>query len=207
MAPTHSKFVETEASTSSSKSKGREFGSPSSKKKFKPMQMRGAVPVLIKIMPSMNGYVQIIFPKEHADLRELLKAVIIVDCMVVIEFHWGPKAWGNILPTDKNKISTPNTPVLTCDPIRFIEAAGEALDRSEYCSSWQIMGPNGNTITMDDVHELDFNLPAVVEPREEAEASTDDLQSDLRVLYRLMTLFAKRAGISQEEIESCQEDP
>ena len=71
----------------------------------------------------------------------------------------------------------------------------------------EIMSPNGNTIKMDDVQELDFNLPEVVEPKEEAEASTDDLQSDLRVLYRLMTLFAKRAGISQEEIESCQEDP
>ena len=165
MAPTHSKLVETEASTSSSKSKGREFGSPSSKKKFKPMQMRGPVHVLIKIMPSMNGYVQIIFPKEHVDLREHLKAVIIVDCMVVIEFHWGPKAWGNILPTDKNKASTPNTPVLTCDPIPFIEAFGKALDRSQHCSDWQIMGPDGKTITMSDVRELDFDLSAFLSPQ------------------------------------------
>ena len=68
------------------------------------------------------------------------------------------------------------------------------------------MGPDGKTIQKSDMRELDFDLPVVAEPKEEAEASTDDLQSDLRVLYRLMILFVKRAGISDEEINSCLED-
>ena len=104
--------------------------------------------------------------------------------------------------------SIPTKPVLTAHPHDFIRAAIELFDSSELVSSWSILGPDGiSKLTMDQALELDFTLKAT-EPKVEkvqVMATMDDIQSDLRVLHRLTCLFAKRAGITQEEIDKAED--
>ena len=57
------------------------------------------------------------------------------------------------------------------------------------------------------VSELEFTLRAT-EPKVqkiEVQVTMDDIQADLRVLHRLTCLFARRAGITQADIDKAAE--
>ena len=210
LMPLSSKFIEHEAAEAERESSGakRKFGSPSGSSKhpktFFPAKIRGATDVLIQITRSLStGAVHLVFPKQAEDLRELIKQHLKVDEMRAC--HWHPKAgvWSNMTYD-----SIPTKPVLTAHPHDFIRAAIELFDSSELVSSWSILGPDGiSKLAIDQALELDFTLKAT-EPKVEkvqVMATMDDIQSDLRVLHRLTCLFAKRAGITQEEIDKAED--
>ena len=207
--PLSSKFIEHEAAEAERESSGakRKFGSPSGSSKrpktFFSAKIRGATDVLIHIRSLSTGAVHLVFPKQAEDLRELIKQHLKVDEMRAC--HWHPKAgvWSNMTYD-----SIPTKPVLTAHPHDFIRAAIELFDSSELVSSWSILGPDGiSKLAIDQALELDFTLKAT-EPKVEkvqVMATMDDIQSDLRVLHRLTCLFAKRAGITQEEIDKAED--
>ena len=207
--PLSSKFIEHEAAEAERESSGakRKFGSPSGSSKrpktFFPAKIRGATDVLIHIRSLSTGAVHLVFPKQAEDLRELIKQHLKVDEMRAC--HWHPKAgvWSNMTYD-----AIPTKPVLTAHPHDFIRAAIELFDSSELVSSWSILGPDGiSKLAIDQALELDFTLKAT-EPKVEkvqVMATMDDIQSDLRVLHRLTCLFAKRAGITQEEIDKAED--
>ena len=75
-------------------------------------------------------------------------------------------------------------------------------------SNWTILASDNITkLSLEQALELEFTLSAT-EPKVEkieVQATMDDIQADLRVLHRLTCLFARRAGITQADIDKAAE--
>ena len=203
-----SQFVERECRESKKSPDGkRKFGSPSGsgkkKKTFFPGKIRGAVDVLIRIKSLDTGVVHLLFPKQAEDLRELIKYNPFVDDVKAVNWHPQACVWANMTYD-----SIPTKPVLLAHPQGFIKAATELFDSTELVSDWTILASDNITkLSLEQALELEFTL-STTEPKVEkieVQATMDDIQADLRVLHRLTCLFARRAGITQADIDKAAE--
>ena len=75
--------------------------------------------------------------------------------------------------------------------------------QSQWVSEVTIKGPAGTDISEEDVRNLTFNLPK--EEKRQVLATTDDIMEDLRLVYRVVRLFAKKAGVTKAEIEPAEQ--
>ena len=79
MPPTLSKFQDGEAKLDRTSTFGSASGSSPAKGKRRKGwedEIREAVDVAIKISPKLNGVVSIMFPKQHVQLREVVKLIM-----------------------------------------------------------------------------------------------------------------------------------
>merc|ERR1711988_747905 len=143
-----------------------------------------------KVNPKKNGSVSVIFPKEAEALREDVKLIMVNDARVC---HWNKNLgkWSN-----ERYDSSMADLILNCDPIDFIVAAYDHLTASEHCSAVMIMGPDGRHLQLDEARQLDFRIQPSASTST-SRATIDDIQSDLRIMQRLLCLVAKKAGISE----------
>lgn len=202
MPPTLSKFQDGEAKLDRTSTFGSASGSSPAKGKRRKGwedEIREAVDVAIKISPKLNGVVSIMFPKQHVQLREVVK-LIMVDDIFACNFLKTAKMWCNVdWDCDIRK------PILTCHPVEFVDAAYATLESSEHCRTVTVLDQNGRPISVDDVHKIDFNLTATWNEKTdnialEVQATNDDLQRDIRCLMRVLKLVSVRAGVTEAEI-------
>ena len=197
-----SEFLESEASES--RSPGSTLGkrkpfSPSGKatsRFFKREEQDRPIPVLLKVKSDLKGTVMVIFDKDAKKAREDIKEIRFEDRKVC---HWNMNQmqWAN-----ERYDSTISEPVLNCHPADFVEAAVAWLQQSQWVSEVTIKGPAGTDISEEDVRNLTFNLPK--EEKRQVLATTDDIMEDLRLVYRVVRLFAKKAGVTKAEIEAAE---
>ena len=165
-------------------------------------EIREAVDVAIKISPKLNGVVSIIFPKQHVQLREVVK-LIMVDDIFACNFLKTAKMWCNVdWDCDIRK------PILTCHPVEFVDAAYATLESSEHCRTVTVLDANAKPISVDDVHKIEFNLAASWNEKADdialdVQATNDDLQRDLRCLMRVLKLVSARASVTEAELAEC----
>ena len=98
MPPTLSKFQDGEAKLDRTSTFGSASGSSPAKGKRRKGwedEIREAVDVAIKISPKLNGVVSIMFPKQHVQLREVVK-LIMVDDIFACNFLKTAKMWCNV---------------------------------------------------------------------------------------------------------------